>query len=206
MTQALLARMIRAAVPILIIAILGTTAVAFSYQLMQERIAQREQRAALRDVATVMPLHYDNDIYEDAVVVNATEYLGTDGPVTVYRARLAGKLVGVVLVPVTADGHNGPIPLIVGIAADGTLCGVRVLEQHETEGLGDGVDQKRSNWIQGFTGRSLQDPTSEGWRLKRDGGAFDGLSGATVSVRAIIEVVHTALQYYAANRDLLTKD
>lgn len=197
---------IRAAVPFLIIAILCTTVVALSYQVMKERIAQRERRAVLRDLSAVMSFSYDNDIFDDTVVVVAPEYLGTDGPVTVYRARSAGQPVGVVLAPVTADGYNGPIQLIVGIADDGSLTGVRVLQHQETEGLGGDIDQRRSDWIDGFRGRSLGDPASEGWRLKRDGGVFDGLSGATVSPRAIVEAVHGALQYYGANRDRLFQD
>jgi len=83
---------------------------------------------------------------------------------------------------------------------------VRVLQHQETEGLGGDIDQRRSDWIDGFRGRSLGDPASEGWRLKRDGGVFDGLSGATVSPRAIVEAVHGALQYYGANRDRLFQD
>jgi electron transport complex protein RnfG len=39
--------------------------------------------------------------------------------------------------------------------------------------------------------------------VKRDGGQFDQFTGATVTPRAIVEAVHSALDYYESNRSLL---
>ena len=83
---------IRAAVPFLIIAILCTTVVALSYQVMKERIAQRERRAVLRDLSAVMSFSYDNDIFDDTVVVVAPEYLGAAPTIDHYtQPRILGE-------------------------------------------------------------------------------------------------------------------
>ena len=70
-------------------------------------------------------------------------------------------------------------------------------------GLGDGIEAERSNWIRGFDGRSLDDPRAAGWTVRRDGGEFDQFTGATITPRAIVQAVHTALQYHEKNRKAL---
>jgi electron transport complex protein RnfG len=103
----------------------------------------------------------------------------------------------------TAQGYSGTIRLLVGIDATGAVTGVRVLAHAETPGLGDKVDVRVSDWILGFNGRSLQNPDTSGWRVRKDGGDFDQFVGATITPRAVVGAVHDALQFFAANRDAL---
>jgi electron transport complex protein RnfG len=70
-----------------------------------------------------------------------------------------------------------------------------VLEHHETPGLGDAIEERKSGWILSFTGRSLGDPPSERWRVRKDGGDFDQFTGATVTPRAVVAAVRNALAY-----------
>jgi electron transport complex protein RnfG len=49
----------------------------------------------------------------------------------------------------------------------------------------------------------LQEPQSSGWRIKRDGGEFDQLTGASVTPRAIVKAVRETLEYYEANRAII---
>ena len=74
-----------------------------------------------------------------------------------------------------------------------------MLEHRETPGLGDRVETSKSDWALQFNGRSLGDPVVEGWRIRRDGGDFDQLTGASVTPRAIVKAVRQTLEYYAAN-------
>jgi electron transport complex protein RnfG len=63
---------------------------------------------------------------------------------------------------------------VIGVYADGTLAGARVLAHKKTPGLGDGIEEKRSPWILAFAGKSLKNPEPERWKVKKDGsGAFD---------------------------------
>ncbi|MBU2477868.1 MAG: RnfABCDGE type electron transport complex subunit G, partial [Gammaproteobacteria bacterium] len=86
---------------------------------------------------------------------------------------------------------------------DGTLAGVRVVSHRETPGLGDFIDAQRSDWILGFTGRSLKDPILKKWGVKRDGGEFDQFTGATITPRAVVKAVKKALLYFEHNSQRL---
>jgi len=171
--------------------------------LTHERIADNARRHRLRTIDTVMPLAHDNQLYNDVIEVVDSEYLGSEASVSVFRARNAEQPVGLVLMPVTARGYSGNILLTIGIAYDGTLLGVQVLKHQETEGLGDHVDQNKSDWIKVFSDRSLAKTSVEAWAVKTDGGDFDQLSGATISSRGVINAVRKCLEYYQVNRDSL---
>jgi electron transport complex protein RnfG len=106
-----------------------------------------------------------------------------------------------VLSPVTAPGYAGDIALIVGIYADGTVAGVRVIRHKETPGLGDKIEVERNPWIQGFSGKRVGDPPLERWKVKRDGGDFDQFTGATITPRAVVAAVRRALLYVSNHRE-----
>jgi electron transport complex protein RnfG len=189
------------AVILCLFAVTGTSMVAFIYGQTRDRIAANEREALMRKLNVLIPRdRYDNKLFEDTIQVRDQTLLGTDEPVTVYRARLGGKPVALVITPVAPDGYSGTIKLLVGIAVDGTLTGVRVTAHHETPGLGDAIEEERSDWIYGFNGKSLDHPPLDQWRVKRDGGAFDQLTGATITPRAIVKAVKNSLLYYREHR------
>ena len=126
--------------------------------------------------------------------------LGLRSDKSIYVARQDGTAIAVIL-PVTApDGYSGDIDLIVGINGDGSVAGVRTLAHRETPGLGDKVDLKKSDWILSFDGRSLSDPPPARWKVKKDRGAFDQFTGATITPRAVTAAVRRSLEYFHAHR------
>jgi electron transport complex protein RnfG len=187
------------AVFLFLFAIIGTGLVAYIFESTEERIADNQRRALLKSLNELVPEdRYDNDIYTDILYVQNGELLGTDAPVPVYRARKNGWPVAAVLAPVAPDGYNGSIRLLVAIQLNGKLAGVRVIQHRETPGLGDGIEAERSDWVLGFSGKSLLDPPENSWKVKRDGGAFDQFTGATITPRAVVKAVKEALLYYEA--------
>jgi electron transport complex protein RnfG len=62
---------------------------------------------------------------------------------------------------------------------------------------------KERPWIRQFDGLSLATVADREWRVRKDGGRFDSVAGATVTPRAVIKAVHKALQYVAENRQQL---
>jgi electron transport complex protein RnfG len=184
-------------------AAVGTTAVAFIHDLTAPLIANAEQDLLLTNLNQfVPPERYDNDMFKDTLQVQ-DPLLGTKEPVTVYRARKGGAPVALVLTAIAPDGYSGAIKLLIGINYDGTLAGVRAISHQETPGLGDNIDADRSPWINSFTGKSLQNPTEDKWHVKKDGGAFDQFTGATITPRAVVKAVANTLRYYQAHRDEL---
>ncbi len=79
------------------------------------------------------------------------------------------------------SGFAGPIELLIAVGRDGILRGVRYLGSQETPSYIAGMDA----WVAGLQGLDLvQGPLN----LER----FDGLSGATVSSRAVLETINVA--------------
>jgi len=191
---------------LVLFAVAGVAVVAFTYHSTAERIAHNEKAALLRSINDVVPAErYDNDIFNDVIAVTNEEMLGSPDPVPIYRARKNAAPVAAVFAAVAPDGYNGNIKLLVGVNADGTLSGVRVVTHHETPGLGDAIEIERSNWVHEFDGRSLADPDEKHWKVKRDGGVFDQFTGATITPRAVVKAVHNVLLYFQLHSDTLFK-
>ena len=103
------------------------------------------------------------------------------------------------------SGKIGEMKLMMGIAADGKLLGVRVLAHKETPGLGDKIEAKKGPWIERFTGLSLGNPPLERWKVKKDGGDFDQFAGATITPRGVMKAIRGGLEFFADNKTALTK-
>jgi electron transport complex protein RnfG len=181
----------------------GSALVALTYQSTRDRIAANERETLLRKLHVLIPPErHDNDLFTDTLLVTDPA-LGAGKPVTAYRARRNNRPVALILEPVAPDGYSGRIRLLVGINYNATLTGVRVIAHRETPGLGDGIEEDRSDWIYGFDGKSLQNPPLEQWAVRKDGGQFDQLTGATITSRAVLKAVRKSLLYYRAHRDEL---
>lgn len=191
----------RSAVVLGLLALIAAGIVTGVHQLTAQRIdtAQREFRG--RQVLELLPRgSYDNHPLENAVSTFDPKLLGRDEPAPAYVARQGGQATAVVLQPIARDGYGGSIQLLVGVTAQGRLLGVRVVAHHETPGQGDRIELGKSDWLHGFDGRSLWDPTDAGWKVKKDGGQFDQFAGATVTPRAVVKATHLALQYFDAHK------
>jgi hypothetical protein len=77
-------------------------------------------------------------------------------------------------------GYAGPVPLLVGLTADGTITGLRLLEHNETPVYVTGVESPE--FLRQFVGRKVTDPL----RLEED---IDGVTRATVTATAVTEGV-----------------
>lgn len=175
-------------------AVAGVSLVAVTNTAMAERILANQRLAMQRKLEAIVPSGGNNDPLADRIEVSDPALLGS--PVTrVYRVRRDGAPVALILDPVVPRGYAGPIKLLISVLPDGRIGGVRVLAHHETPGLGDKIEEGRSDWIYGFNGTSLEQPTPERWAVKRDGGAFDQFTGATITPRSIVKTVKNALGY-----------
>ena len=194
------ANMLLAAGTLAVFAIVGSSLVVFTWQATRARIADNEHAALIRDLALLIPPdRYDNDPLVDSVELRLAS-AGGSTLTPVYRARRGAEPVAVFATITAADGYSGAINLLVAVYYDGTLAGVRVLSHRETPGLGDRIERRRSNWIDGFEGRAIGDPPAAGWAVGADGGQFDQFSGATVTPRAVVSAVYNFLRYFGNHR------
>lgn len=193
----------RSTIALLIAALICIAILIVAWTLLRPRIEAAQEHAHLMQLADVLPpALYDNDPLTDRIMVS-DPLLGTGQPMPVLRARLHGKPTALVLQAIAPNGYGGPITLRIGIRYDGTIIAVRVIEEHETPGIGDQIEISKSDWITRFTGRSLGNPIEDKWKVRKDGGDFDQLAGATVTPRAVVAAVRKALKYYMMNRQIL---
>jgi len=189
---------------LLLFAIIGTSMVAYTFDQTREQIAANERATLLRKLHRLIAAdQHDNVLLEDSVTARDEALLGSAEPVMVYRARKNGEPVALVIAAIAPDGYSGSIKLLVGINVDGSLSGVRVVTHRETPGLGDAIDETRSDWIHIFDGKSLQAPDLSRWAVKKDGGDFDQLTGATITPRAVVKAARNALLYYRDHQEAL---
>jgi electron transport complex protein RnfG len=189
------------AMNLLAFALIGTAILAITYNQTHDRIAQSEEAEKLKLISQIVQQNmFDNDIIKDTLDIKPDALLGNDDITVAYRARLQNQPSVLVLEAVAPDGYSGKIGLLVAIRENGELAGVRVVSHRETPGLGDYIEITRSNWITGFDGKSLEKYKDSDWKVKKDGGQFDYMAGATITPRAVVKAVHKTLQYYAAHR------
>lgn len=187
-----------------IIALIGTALLATVNELTYERIIEQEKQRVLQQLNEVVPVSlFNNDLIADLIEVEDEAFFEHPAPVTIYRARMDAQPVAVMMVVTAPDGYNGDIRILAGIDTNGTILGVRVISHKETPGLGDPIEIEKGEWILGFSRKSLRNPQSEDWTVRRDGGEFDQFTGATISPRAVVKAVHRALQYFEANKQML---
>jgi electron transport complex protein RnfG len=171
---------------------------ALVHRATQAQIERNQHEFFLtRLAAMVPPGSYDNDLLADRIDITAPDVFGSAHAVPVYRARRNGEPVAAIFTTIAPDGYGGPIELLIAVRADGELLGVSVVAHRETPGLGDAFERGRSSWLDAFAGRSLGDPPAERWTVRKDGGAFDQFTGATITPRAIILAVRRTLEFCA---------
>lgn len=188
-----------------IFAAVTATAIAWTELNTREQILQAEKAAEARQLMEIFPAgSHDNSLVDDRFTLPAgTQRLGLRRDRQGYRVRQGGRVVGVILPATAPDGYSGDIRLLVGVRRSGEVAGVRVTTHRETPGLGDAIDTRKSDWILGFNGRSLSNPAPKGWTVKKDGGAFDQFTGATITPRAVTGAVYRTLEYTIEHHDEL---
>jgi len=185
-------------------AILTAGVIAFTQTMTSERIAENERHyqakllyeilpTADADLA-LLPQQLSQELFGDLALLGVK-----DG--TAYFIDRSTQ--DVILPAIAPDGYTESIRLLVGISQNGQVKGVRVVSHKETPGLGDRIELKKSPWILQFDGVSISVPAEDAWLVVKDGGAFDQMSGATITPRAVIAAVHRALQFYQQHQAVL---
>ena len=140
----------------------------------------------------VLP-EYANSPDTDVVTLeDGVDKKGRPVQVLFYRGRdAAGELVGTAFKVVAPDGYSGNIEVMVGLKPDQNINAIEILAHAETPGLGSKIEDAVFKDI--FKNKSLDNAD---WRVKKDGGEFDQITGATISPRAIVVAVRKGLEFY----------
>ncbi len=163
--------------------------------LTREPIAEQRRLEKLRALSAVLP-EFDNSPDQDRVVLPVgVDKKGKPVERTFYLGRADGKITGVAFEAIAPDGYSGDIAVMAGVRPDGTVVAVEILRHAETPGLGDKIEEE---WFkQQFEAKRLDNAD---WRVKKDGGEFDEITGATISPRAIVGALRRGLEFFHENR------
>lgn len=162
------------------------------YSVTQKPIEKARQEAALDAIRRVAP-EFNNDPEADAKTIS---YEGND--YTVYPAIMNGKLTGAAVKGSSMNGFAGEITVMCGFTADGSVKDYQVLQHGETPGLGS----KMQTWFRDpKDARSVigKNPGNVSFYVVKDkamNGEIDGITAATISSRAFLEVFRGAYKAY----------
>ncbi|MBX8475880.1 RnfABCDGE type electron transport complex subunit G [Pseudomonas capsici] len=155
-------------------------------QAAKPRIQALQEEARAQEWSSVLAIgSYDNQPLRHPLRLPVND-------TSVHAAFLAsreGKPCAVIF-HTQGQGYAGPVELLIGVSIEGRLLGIKVLEQHETPGMGARIVTE-PQWLKGFSGKSLND------------GAFDQIAGATITSRAVVGAIHNTLRYFDEHKALL---
>lgn len=144
--------------------------------------------------------YFNNNLLESAVI---PQDKNLEGIQKIYFAKKDGNVSAYAYETTAPDGYSGDIRLLVGLDPKGEVLGVRVIEHHETPGLGDKIELRISNWILNFTHQPINEHNLSEWAVKKDGGKFDQFSGATITPRAVVNQTKRSALIMLNNQSLL---
>lgn len=192
--------MLKDAAVLFMITLAAGLALGFVYQITKEPIARAEERAAKEAYAEVFPGAADfkeMDLFwpEDENWENAWKEAGLEAvELGTFLEALDSdqNLLGYVLTVTSHEGYGGDITFTMGIALDGTLNGISILDISETAGLGMKAEsvlkpQFANKKVPSFT------YTKQGAMSDNQ---IDAISGATITTNAFTNAVNGGLYYF----------
>ena len=206
---------VRTAIILLVFVVIFTGLLAAAYLGTRPAIEAAAAQEKMKLIDEILPRsQYDNALLKDTLTLGAVPAFGLEGETTIYRARKNGRPVALVHEAIAPDGYAGKIRLLIAIAAEdsnNSILGVRVVAHKETPGLGDYIEIKKDKnkerpWITQFNGTQPAAMDERAWKVKKDGGQFDSVAGATITPRAVLKAVRKAAQYVAENREKLFEE
>lgn len=166
---------------------LSAAVLGYVYQLTEKPIAIAKNHKTLDAIREIIGV-FDNNPFEEKTTITTA-----DGKIKLelYPARENGNITAVAIKTFSDNGFGGRIELIIGMMMDGTVTGYKVIEQKETPGLGSKISDKK--FAEQFVGLNTHSDT---FKLKKDGGEIDAITGATISSRAVTDAVQKAVAAY----------
>lgn len=184
---------LRALVAGLLLATVATVCVnliLFTNDATKKVIAKNQSNSIKEQLKNLLPpAALKDDVKIECYQIKENRHIGHNQKIFV--ARNAKGNLGYVLTYATSLGYSNPLVLISGFTSDGRVYKTDIQFSQETPGLGDKVDRKHGNFLDQFNGKSLNDAT---WDVKKYGGDFDFITGATVTSRATVIATSEALK------------
>ena len=125
----------------------------------------------------------ENSLHEVLPNAGTFKEVKKDGQI-IYQGLSDGTVAGTAFF-LAPQGYGGKIEMLVGIDLKGKISGIKIINQHETPGLG--VNILKKEFLEQFLGKTIKDPLEP----KKD---IDAITGATISTRAVCHGAKNALE------------
>jgi len=160
---------------------LGASAgLGFVYEFTKDPIELSILNKKLDAIKQVVPAFTNNP--NDEMFMLPT---GEGDSLEVYPAKNGDQIVGYAVMSYSNKGFSGYIGLMVGFAPDLTIYNITVLEQKETPGLGTKMVPEGTPDSPAFKDQFKgKHPATFVMKVKKDGGAVDAITAATIRQRA----------------------
>ena len=149
----------------------------------------------VRATAPGPQLYFGQEVLESLSAANHFEL--RDKPVPLYlgsqvdgsrnrKKPIPATMVALSSIPVAAEirGYAGPINLLIAVDQQGKLQRIKYISSDETPSYIHGMEA----WLEGFSGLN---PVTDRHSLEQ----LDGLSGATVTRKAVLETIHNTVMF-----------
>lgn len=164
------------------ISLAAAACLGFVYEFTKKPIEQSNLNKKLKAIREVVP-EFNNNPDQEMYKLQTEE----GDSLEVYPAKKDNEIVGYAVNTNTKKGFSGNINLMAGFKPDGTIFRITVLNHKETPGLGS----KMSDPL--FQGQfNDKNPSVFALKVKKDGGAVDAITAATISSRAYCDAVNKA--------------
>lgn len=183
---------IRLTLILTVITAVSAGVLAFVNQKTEQPVKEALSEQKMKAVRNVLP-PFDNELVKDKIYIADSE----GDTVEVFRGKKKGVINGVAFSVVSHEGYSGDIEFLVGVNLDGVIQGIEILKHSETPGLGARI---RSEEFRGmFKDHSIGN--TEVWKVKKDGGVFKEITGATISSRAVTGATLKGLEFFKSHID-----
>lgn len=188
------------------VTLLSAFSLGYVYEWTLEPIATAKREKQLRAINAVV--QFDNDpIAEGFEVVKGQRrnrkrngqqeaQVADPNALVFYPAKTQGVTTSYAVKSYSDLGYSGRIEIMVGFEMDGKIRDVQVLSHKETPGLGSKITT--ADFLDQFKDKS---PDQFDLRVTKDGGEVDGISGATISSRAVGAAIQTAYDNFKGIKD-----
>lgn len=192
-----------------VLGLISAVLLAVFSDIVSEPIAAAELRTTNEALKQILPA-FDNQPSEDQIVLKQG-----DMEITFMGAVKDGRLVAVAASG-ARKGYAAPVQALIGFDLDGKIRAVLITKQNETPGLGANVCQRQfkktifnlfekrpeglapNSFLDQFNGKTAEPGTN--WKVRKDGGNIDYVTGATITSRTITELADSVAQCFLANR------
>ena len=178
---------------VLVLAVVFGSALAGVHIVLQSRIDENK----LNETYSQIPnLSRSGD--KIAETSRTQEFVSADGKIAYKTFTADGEHIGWVI---KADGQGfaDRIELLIGLdASAGTITGLYVLDQKETPGVGNKIED--NNWRNQFVGKKTDEKLTVTKAAPGTGSEIQAISGATISSQSVCDIVNKAVAEFRGGK------